>query len=301
MTSSATSLLPTLPDPRGGWAGPTFGHSGFTGGTAGMNVRIRMRRLEPGGEVASCRTAGDTMLFHHGGAPLTVVLPNPLGSPTRLVLGQPAPTAHIPQLVVGAGTEHSITAEPGRTDALWTEVEIPTDAPAETNSMTTAVGCFERMQDRLLLTAHPEGGYYRQTYESSGLVPTPRGERYVANSIFYLLDQRSPVGHLHSNTSDITHFVHGPGPIRYRMLAPDGTLHEQDLGTDVDAGQVPVMTCPAGWWKSSEVPEGTGEGLISELVAPGFDFADQAMITPRDLAARFPQHVAALTKYVWVG
>ena len=301
MTPSATGLLPTLPDPRGGWVGRSFGHSGFSGDTAGANVRIRMRRLEPGGEVTSWRTATDTVLFHHGGVPLTVVLSDPSGAPTRVVLGQPTPSAHVPQLVVTAGTEHSITADPGSADALWTEVEVPTDAPAETDPMTTVVGCFDRLQDRLLLTSHPEGGYYRQTYQSGGLVSTPRGQRYVANSIFYLLDQRSPIGHLHSNTSDITHFIHGPGPIRYRMLAPDGTLHEQDLGTDVDAGQVPVMTCPAGWWKSSEVAEVTGEGLISELVAPGFDFADQAMITPDDLAERFPHHVLALTKYVWAG
>lgn len=129
----------------------------------------------------------------------------------------------------------------------------------------------------LHLASHVEGGYYRETWSAADHVDTPRGPRVLANTIYYLLDTASPRGRLHRCASDITHFFHAGGPIRYALIDPDGGWHELDLGPDPDAGHRLAFTCPGGWWKASHLLPGVEHGLVSEVVAPGFDFADHEL------------------------
>ncbi|MFF3749500.1 cupin domain-containing protein [Streptomyces sp. NPDC002018] len=298
-------------DSTGGWSGPSFGHALPPGVSITDGVSVRTRLLEPGGTLRARRPAADLMLFHHAGGPVEVRLSDPVTGSSPVLVGDAASNGAVPQLVVPAGTRHTVVALSGHGAPLWSEAVVPSraddaplplpDTPAgglaaipRTHGLATGL----LLRTRLGLTPHVEGGYYRQTYQTTRTLPTPRGERYVANSILYLLDEESPIGFLHSNTSDITHFVHGPGPIRYRMLAPDGSLHEETLGTDVAVGERPVITCPAGWWKSSALDDAVDAGLISELVAPGFDFADQELLTAENLAASYPHVLDELGAYV---
>ena len=47
--------------------------------------------------------------------------------------------------------------------------------------------------DRLGLVPHPEGGYYRETYRSAGIIPAGAlspafgGDRHYSTAIFFLL------------------------------------------------------------------------------------------------------------------
>ncbi|MFD6418127.1 cupin domain-containing protein [Streptomyces sp. NPDC060194] len=160
--------------------------------------------------------------------------------------------------------------------------------------MTTA----EQWIERLRLEEHPEGGYFRRTFQADHRAPvsTPAGPRYTLTSIHYLLTRRSPIGHWHLNRSDILHFHHHGAPITYHLLLPDGSHRTAVLGQDPDQGQLLTVAVPGGVWKASHLTHGD-HGLISEAVAPGFDYADMTLARAGDLARLFPQHAELVRRY----
>lgn len=165
--------------------------------------------------------------------------------------------------------------------------------------MTTVDGDLRGLVAALHLEPNLEGGFYRQTFETRGETDTPHGSRPRMNSIYYLLTSDSPVGHLHLNRSDITHFHHLGGPATYLMVDPDGTLHEVVLGNDFAAGHVPSFTAPGGWWKASHVlAPGATDCLISEAVAPGFRYDDHEMATLAIIGARHPHLLDTLRPFI---
>jgi uncharacterized protein len=50
------------------------------------------------------------------------------------------------------------------------------------------------------------------------------------------------------------------------------------VGPDLVGGQLPQHVIPAGHWQAAR-PAGSGEVLVSCVVAPGFDFADFTLLT----------------------
>lgn len=144
--------------------------------------------------------------------------------------------------------------------------------------------------EELKLEPHPEGGYFRRTYESAEIGPVgSKGlPRPLLSCIYYLLTRDSPIGRLHVNRSDIMHFYHGGAPIVYTLVSPDGELRRETLGPDPDQSQAFQLLVPGGWWKASELASGD-YGLISEAVSPGFDYEDMRFVSPIEAASRFPQ------------
>ncbi|MFT7404172.1 cupin domain-containing protein [Zhongshania sp.] len=141
----------------------------------------------------------------------------------------------------------------------------------------------------LSLEPHPEGGYFCRTFTSGHL----SGDRAAMSAIYYLLTKASPVGHLHSNRSDILHFWQHGSPLYYTLVAPDGSIVNVVMGPDVTAGQQLQMLVPGGYWKASELRDGE-YGLISEAVCPGFDFDDHQFASAQDIQKNYPQHWTAL-------
>ncbi|MEU9026508.1 cupin domain-containing protein [Streptomyces sp. NPDC048383] len=148
------------------------------------------------------------------------------------------------------------------------------------------------------LEPHVEGGYFRRTFQADHRprTRTPRGERYTLTSIHYLLTSWSPVGHWHLNESDILHFHHHGEPITYHLIHPDGRHTTEVLGHDPGRGQSLTLAVPGGVWKASHLTAGD-HALISEAVAPGFDYADMTLGRTADLLRRFPQHAALVRRY----
>ena len=139
----------------------------------------------------------------------------------------------------------------------------------------------QELIELLKLEAHDEGGYFRQIYESDWQIDTPRrlgGNRAGVNTIYYMLTAAQPLGRLHRNESDIIHFFHSGGPLRYLLLSPDGDMRQVVMGPDPAKGHVFQMTVPGGYWKASFLTEGD-YGLISEAVVPGFDYRDRTLAT----------------------
>ncbi|MCI5129520.1 MAG: cupin domain-containing protein, partial [Candidatus Electrothrix sp. AUS3] len=133
----------------------------------------------------------------------------------------------------------------------------------------------------LNLEPHPsEGGYFRRTYESALSCTTENGSRKLLTSIYYMLTKESPGGFLHRNKSDILHYHHLGASIKYTVVSPDGVLSERILGPNLNNGETLQLLVPSGWWKASQICAGDSDyGLISEAVAPGFEYADNEIAT----------------------
>ena len=153
----------------------------------------------------------------------------------------------------------------------------------------------------LELEAHIEGGYFRRTFQSDhrAKLVLPIGERLTLSSIFYMLTSDSPIGHWHANKSDIVHYFHLGAPITYFLLHPDGVLETATLGVDLAAGQKLQLAVPGGVWKASHLSVGD-YGLISEAVAPGFEYEDMTLGTREQLYDLFPKQRAVIDRYTRV-
>lgn len=148
------------------------------------------------------------------------------------------------------------------------------------------------------LEPHVEGGYFKRTFQADHRpkIDTPRGERYTLTSIYYLLTREAPTGHWHLNQSDIIHFWHLGAPVRYYMIHPDGRLETAVLGPDLAAGQQLQLVVRGGVWKASNLAEGE-YGLVSEAVAPGFEYADMTLGERGELLDRFPGHAELIRAF----
>jgi len=151
----------------------------------------------------------------------------------------------------------------------------------------------------LQLEPHVEGGYFRRTLQADHrpMIETPAGPRYGLSSIYYLLTSDQPVGHWHLNRSDIAHYFHLGDPIRYYLLHPDGRLETVVMGTDLAAGQQLQLWVPGGVWKASMLLPVGAWGLVSEAVAPGFDYADMTLGERATLLRQFPQHAPLIEAF----
>lgn len=149
--------------------------------------------------------------------------------------------------------------------------------------------------ETLALEPHIEGGYFRRTYRSARQADVP--SRCLLSSIFYLLTDDSPIGHLHRNRSDIIHYFQGGSPLTYWIVHPDGRLERVVMGTGLGQGQRLQLTVPGGCWKASELESGEF-GLVSEAVAPGFEYEDMELADEALIKSQFPQLWSSLAKFV---
>jgi predicted cupin superfamily sugar epimerase len=156
----------------------------------------------------------------------------------------------------------------------------------------------EELIEALGLEAHIEGGYFRRTFEAShrDKVATEFGPRFTMTSIYYLLTRESPTGHWHRNRSDILHFFHLGAPVTYYLIHPDGALETVVMGPDPTRGHKLQLPVRGGTWKASHLPEGD-YGLVSEAVAPGFEYEDMELGSTAELLQLFPAQRALIEAY----
>ncbi|CAG9999612.1 unnamed protein product [Clonostachys byssicola] len=191
----------------------------------------------------------------------------------------------------------------------------PSDNP-ETASIQAVV-------DKLGLSPHIEGGYYKVTDVSPSTIPspyppTPRSKetlalagtseaesdasvRLMSTTIFYYLTPNRPQGTFHANRSRIIHTLHH-GRGRYVLIHPDGRLETFVVGPDIAAGERLSWVVEGGVWKASFLlpsEEAEEEGLlISETVVPGFDYLDHEFLTPEAFSDLLPEETAS--KLEWL-
>lgn len=150
-------------------------------------------------------------------------------------------------------------------------------------------------KEALALDAHPEGGYYRRVYCSSGQIAQDnlpaafKGPRPMGTAIYYLLEA-GDCSHLHRIASDELWHHYDGEPLTVVAISPAGELTVHRLGKDAAAGQLPFCVVPAGHWFGAVPVAADGYSLVGCTVVPGFDFAEHEMAARADLLERYPQH-----------
>jgi hypothetical protein len=155
------------------------------------------------------------------------------------------------------------------------------------------------------LKEHPEGGYFKETYRSPGLIgrealgPDFSGDRNYATAIYFLLTSENFSAFHRIRQDEIWHFYEG-APVRLHVLRQNGTYREVILGNDLDGSQYYQYVVQAGDWFASEVSEPDSYSLVGCTVAPGFDLDDFEMASQEELAARYPfaiELISRLTRF----
>jgi uncharacterized protein len=119
------------------------------------------------------------------------------------------------------------------------------------------------------MSAHPEGGWYREVWRHGREVQTPRGPRALATSVSFLLlpGERS---RWHRVASDELWLWQGGGPVR---LTTGGSGQAPQAAAPIMLGVGGQYLVAAGVWQTAE-PADDRAALVGCIVSPGFDFAD---------------------------
>lgn len=153
----------------------------------------------------------------------------------------------------------------------------------------------EEIINALGLERHPEGGWFRETYRATEMVPYAAlpnrfsGDRSFCTAIYFLL-KKGEFSVFHRIKSDELWHFHAGASMTIHVITPEGDYWTLPLGADLFAGDSFQTVVPAGCWFGAEV---TGEGefsLVGCTVAPGFDFADFEIAERESLLRQFPAH-----------
>jgi predicted cupin superfamily sugar epimerase len=150
----------------------------------------------------------------------------------------------------------------------------------------------QRLIASLRLTAHPEGGWYREGYRSVERVTTSRGTaRSALTSIHFLLTGET-FSAFHRLTSDEAwHFYRGTA-LTLEIIDPAGRHERRELGPEG-----PWQTVIAAGSHFAAHVEPGGYALTGCDVAPGFEFADFFLTSRAALIAAYPQHAPLIVRY----
>lgn len=148
---------------------------------------------------------------------------------------------------------------------------------------------------------HPEGGYYLQSYKSSGSIAVSSlpedfsGPRPFSTAIYFLLEQGNFSAFHRIKSDECWHFYEG-GCLHVHILYPDGEWKTVRLGSDISKGEVYQFVVPANCWFASEPAPGTGYSLVGCTVSPGFDFADFELANATILSNEYPAHATFIQR-----
>ncbi len=156
--------------------------------------------------------------------------------------------------------------------------------------------------DKLKLTPHPEGGYYREIYRSGefihieGLPDRYKNKRAFSTSIYFLIEGRQ-ISKFHRLKSDETwHFYDGCS-IKIYILDENKNLNEIIIGKDLSEGNLFQFTIKKNNWFAAELIEKDSFALIGCSVSPGFDFEDFELAERNYLIKNYPEYEIIVKKF----
>jgi len=153
----------------------------------------------------------------------------------------------------------------------------------------------------LSLTPHPEGGFYKETYRASDIIPAGsfgdrfNGPRNAATGIYYLLESGDFSAFHRIRSDEMWHFYAG-GTLDLHILH-EGRHQLVRMGKGVHAGEVLQYVVPAGAWFAATPTAGVPYSLLGCTVSPGFDFADFEMAASSELAHQFPDVADIISRF----
>ena len=157
---------------------------------------------------------------------------------------------------------------------------------------------------KLGLLPHPEGGYYKRTFESEEhtsdqeLTVNFVGKRKLYTSIYFLLTSND-VSHFHRLKSDELWYYHAGSPLTIHIIDENGEYEEIKLGMNLDNGEVPQALVPKNSIFGSSVMEEDTCSLVGCMVSPGFEFQDFELFTQSELLTKYPKHEEIIMKLAY--
>ena len=148
------------------------------------------------------------------------------------------------------------------------------------------------------LQAHPEGGFFKETYRSKENIPVTglpdrfAGERSFSTSIYFLLRAQDHSLFHRIKSDELWHFHAGASLSIYRL--DEHGLNVQRLGSDPEQKESLQVIVPANCWFGAIVNEPGGYTLSGCTVAPGFDFRDFELADRQLLLDQFPLYSDAI-------
>ena len=144
------------------------------------------------------------------------------------------------------------------------------------------------------LVAHPEGGYYRETYRSDLLLgefpsKSDLDHKRVASTAIYFLLKAGEFSAFHRIASDeVWHFYDGDA-LLIHTLTHEG--HQSFLlGRNLSEGELPQFVVKAGVWFACSVPLMNRGALVGCTVSPGFEFEDFELAKRENLLTQYPEY-----------
>jgi predicted cupin superfamily sugar epimerase len=126
--------------------------------------------------------------------------------------------------------------------------------------------------ERLGLAAHPEGGWYRETWRDIG----PGGARGAGSTILFLLEDGQGS---HWHRIDATEiWIFQAGARVDLRIAHGREIATHRLGNDVLAGDDLQVRVPPGAWQAAQAVGGWA--LVACAVTPAFEFAHFELAPP---------------------
>jgi len=144
------------------------------------------------------------------------------------------------------------------------------------------------------LTPHPEGGSYAEVFRSPSTVSrADASPRSALTAIYFQLLEGAASAWHRVASDEVWHHVEG-APLTLWLASPDfSQIAPHSLGPLAD-GHSPFVIVPATWWQATA--PATARSLCSCFVAPGFDFADFALLRDHpSLAAQLTAQAPHLT------
>jgi uncharacterized protein len=155
--------------------------------------------------------------------------------------------------------------------------------------------------DQLKLTAHPEGGFYREMYRSEESIPQEglpnrfSGARSFSTGIYFLLRSQDFSAFHRIHSDEMWHFYAGSSLTIYVL---DGdSLGTHRLGLAIEEGERPQVVIPAGKWFAARVNHPDSYVLAGCTVAPGFDFKDFELADRASLLNEIPSQRAIIEQF----
>lgn len=156
--------------------------------------------------------------------------------------------------------------------------------------------------EKLELTKHPEGGYFKEIYRSNesisheALPERFSGDRSFGTSIYFLLKENEISAWHKVKQDEIWHHYLGSQLILH-TIDEKGNYKKATLGKNFEENEQPQIVVEQGTWMAAEVLDKSSFVLVGCTTAPGFDFQDFELASAKQLSEIFPKHKEIAHKY----
>lgn len=154
--------------------------------------------------------------------------------------------------------------------------------------------------ESLDMIAHPEGGFYKPSFESEEKITSNElevnfeGDRKLWTSIYFLL-RDGEVSNFHRLKSDEMWYYHAGNSLTIYMISPEGIFTTKQLGLDIKNGESPQVLVPKNYIFGSAM-NNKGFSLVGCMVSPGFEFKDFELFERKNLLELYPEHKEIIEK-----